>query len=442
MESSPADDSEIPTDDLPPGVLYLLNAWRPKELLVRERNPNNSSMLPPASTTANTASTHHTASDTSRHTRRANRTTRPASFYDKHLADHLILRRVKLLDSLAESIAGVVDEAIKDARNHGSLPPADPVLTENYIQSLTKRSRVYVSGEAGVAEYYSNLTARFCLPVASTLALNPTLGEWVSLLNWTREPNAAGWAIADGSLELLKPPPDVDSMESHQNDLKHVYPDIRKIWDELLDRYPDLAIWEMKSLTVGDTEVMERIVESARRGEPFFWKSCKVGCGRDDHDNINATEDEWPRGFDALQPQWTLNLDDSSGYRHSRRLELASEATSASSRRRLESDSSLTSLGSEGSQYLVRGTRSEEKKRKHEEEEASEWETDQDAPSHSGRKGKRKVDNLVIPKKRASLGKRNHDDESYENVLGGRREVTAQSFLQQVNNSPQSWYRS
>jgi hypothetical protein len=283
MESLPPDDIEENSGDLPPGIAYLLDKWHPKKLLIRERNPNSISMLPPASTTANTASTitHRSAGNTPRHTggkNKKNRTTRPASFYDKHLALHLILQRVKLLDSLVDSITGTVDKAIKDALSHGPLPPADSTPTEKSIISLTTRSRIHVLGEEGVAEYYKDLTARFCLPVASTLALHPTLGEWASLLSWTREPNAAGWAIADGALELNLAP-DVDSMDSYENDLNHVYPDIRDIWDELLDKYPDLAIWEMKSLQLGTLRLWRVLLSQLVMESRLFGKTVKSTVG-------------------------------------------------------------------------------------------------------------------------------------------------------------------
>jgi hypothetical protein len=103
----------------------------------------------------------------------------------------------------------------------------------------------------------------------------------------------------------------------------------------------------------------------------------------------------------------------------------------------------LTSLGSENSHDFVRGTISEGKKRKYDvEEEASEWETDHDGAADSGRMGKRRKNNTIAPKRKAGPGTRGHDDEDYENVLGGRREVNAQSFLQQVNIPPSSRHGS
>lgn len=459
MSSSSSDGIEVPSDYVPPGVRYLLNEWHPRPLLTLEEEDGDSSMLPPRSTTVHTISTttHDTgggrtaknASTATRRTGTKNRATRRAAFYDKHIADHLILLHVKRLDSLVDSIAGTVDQAIKDAYKQGPLPADDSDVKEKRIRSRTDRSLMQILREDGVAEYYNNLTALFCLPVASTLALHPTLDEWTSRLHWTKQQNKAGWAIADGVL-VLDPMPKADNAELmalYRADLEHVYPDIRENWGHLRRIYPNLAIWEIKSLTVGDAEVMEGIALLSVRKELFRWKRCIRDCGRRDHKNVCATHDKWHPGFDALRPQWKLDIGDSVDYddapsssRQSHRLRArpgALEVTPSGSRMPPESDSSLsprTPLHSEDGRNSVSGESSEGKKRKLDEtEEASDQEADELVTSYSGGKGKGMQ--VMTPKKKPGKGKqkkKNHDDESYEDSKGGRREVNAQSFLQQV----------
>jgi hypothetical protein len=206
MASSSLDDIVVPHDYVPPDVRYLLEEWHPNELEVFVDEPvpapvTLSSAIPPSSSTGPTANTSLTA--------RPNQNTRPASFYDKHLADHLILMHVRRLDSLVGSLVGTVDKAIKDAYLKGPLPPTGglgSLTTKAQMETRTLDARTAVQGENGVAEYYKDLTANFCLPVASTLALHPSYHEWRSRLSWTKEPNKAGWAIADGVLQLTPPP--------------------------------------------------------------------------------------------------------------------------------------------------------------------------------------------------------------------------------------------
>jgi hypothetical protein len=48
--------------------------------------------------------------------------TRPAAFYDKHLAPQLILKDVVYLDTLVSSLERTVDQAIQDASSRHLLP--------------------------------------------------------------------------------------------------------------------------------------------------------------------------------------------------------------------------------------------------------------------------------------------------------------------------------
>jgi hypothetical protein len=79
---------------VPEEVQFVLN-WNPPRLTAgRDAGPNSR---------RNTART--TAIGYSR----------PAAFYDRHLAPHLILEHVVYLDTLVSTMASTVDQAIEDA---------------------------------------------------------------------------------------------------------------------------------------------------------------------------------------------------------------------------------------------------------------------------------------------------------------------------------------
>ena len=431
MAAPASDDIVVPHDYVPSDVRYLLDEWHPRKLHVFVDQPTpglatlSNANPPSTSSTVTTANTSLTAR------RNQSRNTRVAAFYDKHLADHLILKHVRRLDSLVGSLVGTVDKAIKEAYIKGPLPPTDgsgSLTTQGQIKARTLDIRTKVLREDGVAEYYNNLTANFCLPVASTLALHPSYHEWRSRLTWTKEPNKAGYAIADGVLHPTPSPSDdeVEAVEIYKSILEHFDPEIRIIWDELGRRYKDLAIWEMKSLTVGDFEVMNSILESALKKGPFIWKRCKGNCGRPDHKTIQASRDTQPHGFDALRPPWTLPSNEShphSSSRRSHRLSTTLEASHAfgasgpsGTRKSLQSDSSLSSLsssnGDEGHD-LVDGRGRHGTKRKH------------DGRGNYSRS----------PTKRPGKA---DSGASYEGPEGARRYVNGQSFLQQVSNNQPS----
>jgi hypothetical protein len=438
----------VPDDYLPSDARYLLEEWRPYELEIQSRVSNH---IPSFSTiTKKTPSTAAANTYGSSQKRKLNRNTRPAAFYDKHLAENLLLKHVKRLHSLVDSIVGTVDKAIKDAYKKGPLPPNETgsLSRPNQVKTLTIDQNTQVLGEAGVAEYYQELTVRFFLPIASTLALHPTHHEWASILSWTKEQNKAGYAISDGVLKLLPEPTArmVERSSSYQSIIDHVDPDIRKYLLALRERYKDIATWEMKSLTVGDLEVMNGILQLASKAAKFPWQRCKRkgACMNPEVHARYLKLAEGKQGFDALHPPWTLPLDDTtppppSPERRSKRLKTIPGPSSSTAgpfnvRAPLQPDSSLSSLSSSiGEPDVAADGR---KKRKH--RDMALPDKSQDAAAGTDAKGKSKA---VVPPKRADDAKwslrqskkKNRSDESYEGKAGERGDVNAKSFLQQVS---------
>jgi len=197
--------------------------------------------------------------------------TRPAAFYDKHLASHLVLERVVYLDTLVSAMGSTVDQAIQDAINKGFLPkdagPLDTVkamerndYTENWATSLDSKLRV--------AEIYLKHAARYCPPIASTLVIHPSFRKWHSVLMWCRDQNVARWAVADGVLQIS------DKANLLQQLLENEGNTTRAIIGELASQDAALAVWEMKSLDAGPVQVMEQIAEMGVARAQFKWKRC------------------------------------------------------------------------------------------------------------------------------------------------------------------------
>jgi hypothetical protein len=129
----------------------------------------------------------------------------PPVFYDRHFDDRLILRHVKRLPSLVRDLATNADRALRAASE--TLPPATiGFVTAQQRKSATRNLPEDDSDEKGVANIYNLTTARFCAPVASTLALHPkaSMSEWQSLLLWTQSVSSSRYAIMDGELRIMK----------------------------------------------------------------------------------------------------------------------------------------------------------------------------------------------------------------------------------------------
>jgi hypothetical protein len=419
--TSPQSDIDYPDHYVHDDVKYLLG-WNPEKLDV-DTGPTStrgitmsSARLPPTSIPGPTRTATNNRS-------RMNTGTRPASFYDKHLADKLVLKHVKVLDTLVVDLAGTVEKAIKDAYQKGiQLPLEQGMLwTRGHIKTQTTYTEADFLREDGVAEHYNNLTASFCLPVASTLAIHPSFTAWASLLRWTKEVSMAKFAIADGALKLLKHNPThrATSMKAIWNSVDN---DTRALLAEIPVRYPDIAIWEMKSLTVGDEKVMGEIWRMGLNPQPFVWKVCKRGfCEHREADLVRmvVTLAKAP-GVDALSPPWSLPAADASGVGSLPGSQRTDDAGTSQPRKSVYVESTQSSLGGDNPAASVRSSKT---KRKH--PSPIPWaHGDTVLPAQGGGGIKNKKKKVV-------------DDASFQGKVGEREEVNAQSFLQQVRKNNQ-----
>lgn len=219
-------------------------------------------------------------------------------FYNKHLTTDLVLKHLQYHPDLAAQIASTVDAAIEAAlADGGTLPPSGGQLMEKRDRRdhIARLSHV-MSRELPITSFYDKATAHHCTPIASTLALHPKMDRWLSLLHWSMVPNAAGFAITDGSLQILEI--DDDDDEEANEDSREVIAEIKASMDpdmvdtvrKLAATYPDLAVWEMKSLTVGDEKVMVGLKRSASAGRPFNWVTCDCNGKEHKADYMDAVE--------------------------------------------------------------------------------------------------------------------------------------------------------
>ncbi len=236
---------------------------------------------------------------------------RDPPFYDKLLAEHLILRKVRHLPSLPMDIAGTVDDALKTISDNGkALPPLSAGFPIRSFRSFFENARPLVmQNEMSMAEFYGHTTAPFCQTVASTLALLsflPSLPDWQNILYWTVSPSKTGYAIADGSLQIILKK--VDSPDDAKTETEKLL--YESGFGSLLQRIRrvlgDLAVWEFKSLSVGDHPTMMGIRNEAFTGIPFRWETID----NDEYGRIGRRYDTPPSGRpDAKVTPWTLPSD-------------------------------------------------------------------------------------------------------------------------------------
>ena len=367
-------------DDILPKEAQFVLDWNPPQFTTgQEARPS----LPPTSMTYTTDIGY----------------SRPAAFYDRHLAPHLILERVVYFGALVSTMANTVDQATQDAVNKRPLPKdTGELLLEKQIKYKVKNHYPSTNyRENGIAEAYKQASS-YCLPIASTLAIHPSSEAWESILNWTTDGNLGRWAITDGVLRV-RPGVFVDDQWMQQL-LKNEDDEKKGILRNLAFRSTALGVWEMKSLTVGTAQVMEEIAEMGLTHAKFPWKKCTTlpVCDHQFWDRMEESRESYDAGVDPRSPPWTLPIVPSTS---------AADSRPTSLRKGLRSSSVLSYK--ERSLSPVEDDKGVTKKRRRNRSDASEYER---PPSK-----KPKADSM---------------DESYEPSPGARKEVNAQSFLQQV----------
>jgi hypothetical protein len=357
-------------ESIPEKVQFVLD-WNPPLLTAREPTPGSPS---------NTAQARNAAIGYSR----------PAAFYDKHLASHLTLEHVVYLDTLVSAMGRTVDQAIQDASN--TLPRNTRLLpTPEMITDYDLWGDWSPYDETGVANIYSTNIARHCQPIASTLAVHPSSETWRTVIAWCVDQKGARWASADGVLRMSVH----FEQEGHpiQQLVQGQDPQTRAILKQLATSGTALALWEMKWLTVGTAEVMNEIAEMGVTHAKFRWKKCSHVCNhRLEH--MKESGNGYDPGFDPRSPPWILPTD---------------PPTSAAAHSSNPLRSGLRSASAQGASRLSY---------KYKEVSSSSLENDDEV--------NRKSDD---------------SDGSYEPTPNGRREANAHPFLQQVAFDSSSKYR-
>jgi hypothetical protein len=150
--------------------------------------------------------------------------------------------------------------------------------------------------EMSVVEFYSKTTTRYCLRIASTIALHPA--TWSSLLSWSATPCLGGRDIPGGSLQVLSLRTFGSSVEGGNSNSRGDFVETQT-WSRLMearDKYEDLATWRMMTPSTEDRSIMLGVMVMAYTGE-FQWTLCSPPT------NLSSV-DECPK---LLSPQRALD---------------------------------------------------------------------------------------------------------------------------------------
>lgn len=128
--------------------------------------------------------------------------TSPLSFYDKHLDDALLLKRVVPFPSLLLNLSQTVNLALESVDNL-------PTLGVGFPRAIDRKRndgpRCPVDGARPIAEFYENTISRWCGTIACTLFPAARIPHWSCYLSWETDNGSKepwGYDTVHGSLRL------------------------------------------------------------------------------------------------------------------------------------------------------------------------------------------------------------------------------------------------
>ena len=198
--------------------------------------------------------------------------THPPAFYDKHIPVNKALREVKHLPSLIQQLAENVNTALCTASE--TLPSLKGFITAEDCERNIEYLRQIVPDEKGVASYDKKSTARFCVPLASTLALHPqaSSSQWFSLVIWTTSVPHSGYGIMNGLLHFMPMPEDGSkkSKSKWAQIMECMESEKCRTFVEMSRATTALGSWEMKSTSARSQEAMRAVPTLGK----FSWTFC------------------------------------------------------------------------------------------------------------------------------------------------------------------------
>ncbi|CAA7267694.1 unnamed protein product [Cyclocybe aegerita] len=186
--------------------------------------------------------------------------TRSPAYYDLHLDESLVLKKIIFVDDLNTKLAALSDGMTPSGLRKIKDPKKCPSII--FDSKAKEMLEIPIRKEDVLTEIYAARTGDICAPIAATIVLEseawpPDVLKWVTETNATRAV-ADGFLVADPSKETLDALP-----SSFRNDLK-------ALADHHLKR---VGVWEFKSLKAAPESFMQGIYTELEGDFP--WLSCE-----------------------------------------------------------------------------------------------------------------------------------------------------------------------
>lgn len=233
--------------------------------------------------------------------------TRNTKSFDSHLNDKQALEYLEVLPSLAEIFGKIADSALEsfEATTHNVPLSLGKLPTTKHRKRAVADAGINVKNEEDVQIFYEETTAKFCAPVASTLALSSTPSSINPAFRFTSSLVSKSYADPDGALAFL-----LDNITPEMG----IGPEKREQLQSAVRYFGTPALYavfmEFKSLKAGSKDFMNAILELAKEPGKFPYQGCLHGaCGSRCVTPSGSQVVTGARmGFDAKSSPWGASI--------------------------------------------------------------------------------------------------------------------------------------
>lgn len=184
--------------------------------------------------------------------------TRQPAPYDRHMDEKLRLRRVVYAESIIPDITKVVDKYLRNFE----LPTTGLTSAHKMTMNDMAHNQEPTKLESAVVGRYTEIIAKPLIRVASTLALRLPRWEKAFFL-WSPYSSTHDFAIGDGFFRV-----------SPQSAQYHLPEHTTRVLTAMEEWFPNVGVWEFKSVFAGSEDRMADIVALAKEDIDFPWVTC------------------------------------------------------------------------------------------------------------------------------------------------------------------------
>ncbi|KAF8907628.1 hypothetical protein CPB84DRAFT_1843848 [Gymnopilus junonius] len=186
----------------------------------------------------------------------------PISFYDRHIASHLILENIVYLPSITQSLSKTCETELQSFFKDGG-----QFSSTGYNMFPLKCGNTSFYDATDVSSYYHRYIGSVCTRYAYKLALRPDDKAWGSPLYMDIFP---GDPRPNLTTEAWLEVPDF--ILTNPELFKGLSKTIEGKLKGLLNKYPRLATWDMFAMT----EEAQKMFQTLRGNQLFKWETCRT----------------------------------------------------------------------------------------------------------------------------------------------------------------------